>query len=158
MNLNQLFKLKFLAASQDRSNGKWKKLGWLTKKNKYILYAYTCGSMYSPGCWLHPGGNYSHGFPTLKSYFNSKERNVFKMPSTHCNWLCQQVKISLKWIFYFKLGFLMTGVTLLYLQQLSWQFLWEKNSTKQPTALVWRETTTWYSLCLYLYSGTNCRP
>lgn len=141
MNLSQLFKLEFLAASQDRSNGKWKKLRSLTKKNKY-LYAFTCGSMYSLGCWLHAGGNNSHGFPILRTYFNSKEIKAFKMPSTHCNWLCQQVKTSLKWIFHFRLGFLMTKVTQLCLQQLSPPFLWEKKiPTKQPTALLWRETS-----------------
>lgn len=133
MNLSQLFKLKFLAASQDRSNGKWKKLESPTKKNKY-LYASTCGCMYSLGCWLQADGNYSHGLPILRNYFNSKEINAVKMPSTHCNWLCQQVKISLKWIFHFRVGFLMTKVTQLCLQLLFPPFLWEKKNPNKTTS------------------------
>lgn len=132
--------------------GNKKKLGSLTKKNKYNLCAYTRGSIYSPGGWLQPDGNSSHGFPTLKSYSNSKERNALKMPSTHCNWLCQQVKISLKWIFHFKLGFLMTRVSLLCLQQLFAPFLWKKKQQRNPVAPIWRQTSTWFSSCLYLYS------
>lgn len=49
MNLNHFFKPKFLPASQDESDGKRKKLGSLSKKNKYNLYAYTQGLLYSPG-------------------------------------------------------------------------------------------------------------
>lgn len=161
MNLSQLFKLKFLAASQDRSNGKWKKLESPTKKNKY-LYASTCGCMYSLGCWLQADGNYSHGLPILRNYFNSKEINAVKMPSTHCNWLCQQVKISLKWIFHFRVGFLMTKVTQLCLQLLFPPFHWKKKiPTKQPAALVWRETSNLFiqqqEIQALNTEGTTCR-
>lgn len=56
------------------------------------------------------------------------------MPTTYCNWLCQEVKIYLKWIFHFKFGFLMTRVTLLYLHQLSPQFLWRKFPNKKTNS------------------------